>query len=161
MRASLLRDRLLGVTMVGEDLAQPSNMVDLDPQVRDAYGVPVARITYSPHRHELAAQRFYQPHLVRLLKAAGADAALAVPATSFDGTVGGEGARAHRHAHHGAACRWATDPRSSVCDPHGAVRGIDNVVVSDASVFVTSGAANPTLTLMAIALRNLPTGHPR
>ena len=154
MRTSLLRDRLLGVTMVGEDLAQPSNRVDLDPQVRDAYGVPVARITYSPHRHELAAQRFYQPHLVRLLKAAGADAALAVPATSFDGTVGGEG-DAPTGMHIMGGMPMGHDPRSSVCDPHGAVRGIDNVVVSDASVFVTSGTANPTLTLMAIALRNL------
>ena len=154
MRASLLRDRLLGVTMVGEDLAQPSNRVDLDPQVRDAYGVPVARITYSPHRHELAAQRFYRPHLVRLLKAAGADAALAVPATSFDGTVGGEG-DAPTGMHIMGGMPMGHDPRRSVCDPHGAVRGIDNVVVSDASVFVTSGAANPTLTLMAIALRNL------
>jgi choline dehydrogenase-like flavoprotein len=154
MRASVLRDRLLGVTMVGEDLPQPTNRVDLDPSVRDAYHVPVARITYSPHRHELAAQRFYRPLLVRLLKAAGADAALAVPATSSDSTVGGE-ADTPTGMHIMGGMRMGTDPRRSVCDPYGAVRGIDNVVVADASVFVTSGAANPTLTLMATALRNV------
>ena len=154
MRSSLLRDRLLGVTMVGEDLPQPTNRVDLDPSVRDAYHVPVARITYSPHRHELAAQRFYRPLLVQLLRAAGADAALAVPATSSDTTVGGE-ADTPTGMHIMGGMRMGTDPRRSVCDPYGAVRGIDNVVVADASVFVTSGAANPTLTLMATALRNL------
>jgi choline dehydrogenase-like flavoprotein len=47
------------------------------------------------------------------------------------------------------------DPRSSVTDPYGRVHGLDNVYVADGSVFVTSGAHNPTNTLMAVALRNM------
>ena len=50
--------------------------------------------------------------------------------------------------------RMGTDARSNVCDPHGRVHGMDNLFVSDGSVFVTSGSHNPTLTLMAVALRN-------
>ena len=46
-------------------------------------------------------------------------------------------------------------PRTSVTDPSGRVHGLDNVVVADGSVFVTSGAHNPTNTLMAVALRNM------
>ena len=50
--------------------------------------------------------------------------------------------------------RMGADPRTSVTDADGLVRGLDNVGVADASVFPTSGAHNPTLTLMAVALRN-------
>ena len=52
MRASLLRDRLLGLTLMGEDLPYAGNRVDLSPSVRDWRGYPVARITYGPGRHE-------------------------------------------------------------------------------------------------------------
>ena len=46
------------------------------------------------------------------------------------------------------------DPASSVTDGYGRVHGLDNVYVADGSVFVTSGAHNPTNTIMAVALRN-------
>jgi gluconate 2-dehydrogenase alpha chain len=127
MRASLFRDRLAGIQMVGEDLPQRTNTVDLDPSVRDVRGVPAPRITYTPHRHEVTAQLFYIPLLTALIKAAGAD-------------VGG-----------------ARPPPTKQPPPtprDGLFRGLDNVGVADASVFPTSGAHNPTLTLMAVALRN-------
>ena len=38
---------------------------------------------------------------------------------------------------------------------YGRVHGLDNVYVADGSVFVTSGAHNPTNTIMAVALRNM------
>ena len=44
---------------------------------------------------------------------------------------------------------------SSVTDAYGRVHGLDNVYVADGSVFVTSGAHNPTNTIMAVALRNM------
>jgi choline dehydrogenase-like flavoprotein len=50
--------------------------------------------------------------------------------------------------------RMSASPASGVTDAVGMVHGLDNVGVSDASVFPTSGAHNPTLTLMAVALRN-------
>jgi gluconate 2-dehydrogenase alpha chain len=153
MRASLLRDRFFGMEMIGEDLAQVTNTVDLDPKVRDARGFPVARITYKPHAHEIAAQTFYIPLMAALLKASGADAAAAVPETSSDrfpiaaGNVPGG-------AHIMGGLRMGADPKISVTNSHGRLHALDNVLVADASVFVTSGAHNPTLTLMASALRN-------
>ena len=48
-----------------------------------------------------------------------------------------------------------TDPAASVTDAHGRVHGLDNVYAADGSVFVTSGAHNPTNTIMAVALRNM------
>jgi gluconate 2-dehydrogenase alpha chain len=153
MRASPLRDRLLGIQMIAEDLAQPDNRVTLDPKIKDVYGQPVARVTYSPHRHEQAAQRFYMPQLVAILKAAGADLAAAVPATSTPDFPVAQG-DAPSGAHIMGGMRTGTDPTISVCDANGRIHGLDNVFVTDASLFVTSGAVNPTLTLMAVALRN-------
>jgi choline dehydrogenase-like flavoprotein len=153
MRSSILRDRLAAIEMIAEDLPQPSNAVDLDPKVRDAFGLPVARVTYSPHQHEITAQRFYMPLLISVLKAAGAHVAAAVPRVSTpDFPVAAGDAVSGFHLMGGM--RMGTDARSNVCDPHGRVHGLDNLFVSDGSVFVTSGSHNPTLTIMAVALRN-------
>ncbi len=153
MRASLLRDRFFGLEMIGEDLAQPTNRVDLDPKVKDARGYPVARITYTPHRHELAAQTFYIPLIAALLKAAGADAAAAVPETSSDMFPVAVG-DVPDGKHIMGGMRMGADPTTSVTNSHGRLHALDNVLVADGSVFVSSGAHNPTLTIMATALRN-------
>ncbi len=49
--------------------------------------------------------------------------------------------------------RMGDDPEHSVVDAHGRLHELDNVYVGDASVFASSGGFNPTLTLMALALR--------
>ena len=45
------------------------------------------------------------------------------------------------------------DPRSSVVDRFGRMHDAANVIVADGSVFVSAGGFNPTLTIMALALR--------
>lgn len=154
MRASLFRDRLAGIQMIGEDLPQRTNAVDLDPKVTDVRGVPVPRITYAPHDHEVVAQLFYIPFLTLLMKAAGADVAGAIPATGTDTLPSLIGDAAPNDKHIMGGMRMGTDARTSVTDGDGLVRGLRNVGIADASVFATSGAHNPTLTLMAVALRN-------
>jgi choline dehydrogenase-like flavoprotein len=49
--------------------------------------------------------------------------------------------------------RMGTDPSTSVVDPYGRLHELDNVVVADSSVFVTSAGYGPTLTLVALAAR--------
>lgn len=56
-------------------------------------------------------------------------------------------------AHHMGTTRMYDDPRQGVVDRHCRVHGVDNLYVAGSSVFTTSGAANPTLTLVALALR--------
>lgn len=153
MRASLLRDRLLGLTLMGEDLPYASNRVDLDPSVRDWRGLPVARITYSPGRYELTAQAFYLPWVVRLLKASGASAAISIPEDSSTRFPIGAGAVIQTE-HVMGGMRMGLDERTSVTDGVGRHHFLDNVFVADGSVFPTSGGHNPTLTIMATALRN-------
>jgi choline dehydrogenase-like flavoprotein len=150
MRSSPLRDRLLGTQMLGEDLPVWGNRVDLDPKVRDVYGLPVARISYSPHRHDWLASLRWGRELRRCLLAAGAEHALFYPAAlgwSSD-------AVASNTRHQSGTLRMGSDPASSVADPFGRLHDAENVVVCDSSLFPTSGAFNPTLTLMAVAMRN-------
>lgn len=55
--------------------------------------------------------------------------------------------------HHIGTARMGKDPRSSVTDANGRVHGIDNLYIAGSAVFPTSGQANPTLTIVALALR--------
>jgi choline dehydrogenase-like flavoprotein len=46
-----------------------------------------------------------------------------------------------------------TDPRSSVVDADCRVHGVSNLFIASSAVFPTSSQANPTLTIVALALR--------
>lgn len=56
-------------------------------------------------------------------------------------------------SHHMGTARMHRDPDSGVVDEHGRVHGVDNLYVAGSAVFPTSGYANPTLTIVALALR--------
>jgi choline dehydrogenase-like flavoprotein len=55
--------------------------------------------------------------------------------------------------HHIGTARMGVDPRSSVVDRNCRVHGVQNLFIASAAVFPTSGQANPTLTIVALALR--------
>jgi choline dehydrogenase-like flavoprotein len=56
-------------------------------------------------------------------------------------------------SHHMGTTRMHNDQRRGVVDRNCKVHGIDNLYVTGGSVFPTSGAANPTLTIVALTLR--------
>ena len=56
-------------------------------------------------------------------------------------------------AHVLGTARMGDDLRESVTDAYGRLHDVPNVIVADGSVFASSGGANPTLTIMALALR--------
>ena len=58
-----------------------------------------------------------------------------------------------RYAHLVGAARMGSDPRTSVVDKFGRTHDISNLFVCDGSVFPTQGAANPGLTIQALAAR--------
>jgi choline dehydrogenase-like flavoprotein len=157
MRASQLRVHTAGLSMIGEDVPQLANQVDLDPQIRDVYGYPVPRITHSAHPFELAASSHYGPKLAAICQAApGVLRASWLPVGALAETTGGFNspyAGAAATAHIMGTARMGDDPATSVVDAHGAMHDLDNVFVTDGSVFVSSGGFNPTLTIMALALR--------
>jgi len=156
MRDSAIRDRLFAFTMQAEDLPQPTNRIDLDPTVVDAWGFAAGRVTYSPHRHELVASDHFAPVLEAVMKDAGADFAFSTtspPQGDLDlHDVSPLGiAPASRHVM--GTCRMGDDPRASVVDGASRFHDVENMICADSSVFVTSAGYNPTLTLVALAHR--------
>lgn len=152
-----LRRRLWVLTVQGEDLAQASNRIDLDPHVTDAWGFPAGRVTYSPHRHEVVASLYAAEIHEALLRDAGAHAvfsATSPPQTGLERhrRVSPLGlAPASRHVM--GTARMGHDPSTSVVSPEQRLWDVENVVVCDSSVFVTSTGYNPTLTLAALSHR--------
>lgn len=141
MLESPLRDRLAVQIMQAEDAPQLSNRVDLDPAVTDVYGLPVPRVTYANHAFELEASAYYGPRMVDVMGAAGAQMA-------FIGPLDRLGTR-----HVMGTLRMGSDPATSVCDAFGRFHEIDNLFCADGGVFVTSSGYNPTLTIIALAMR--------
>lgn len=55
--------------------------------------------------------------------------------------------------HNLGTCRMSADPQRGVVDRWGRAHDVPNLFISDGSVFTTSAAANPTLTIVALAMR--------
>ncbi len=147
MRLSPMRSRIAGVQMVGEDLPQANNRVDLDPTVKDWHGLPSPRVTYAPHQHEKAAATYLGPQIEAMLLASpGAIGAAVIPNALISDA-------APSTFHQGGTARMGNDPDTSVCDRYGRLHEVDNVHVMDASTFVTFPGFNPTVTILANALR--------
>ncbi len=154
MLASPMRDHVVAFTMQGEDLPQATNRVDLDPEIRDVWGAPAGRVTFSPHRHEVACAEHWAPRLEAVMRDAGATSTFWVTSPPVGGAgrrFGGDPTPISRHIM--GTARMGTDPRRSVCDPWQRLHDVDNVVVADSSVFPTSTGYGPTLTIAALALR--------
>jgi len=59
----------------------------------------------------------------------------------------------HGGHHHMGTCRMSDDPREGVVDRDCRVHGFDNLYVAGSAVYPTTGYVNPTLTVVALALR--------
>ena len=154
LRNLAVRDHIAGIQLLGEDMPQLGNRVDLDPRVRDVHGFPVPRITYSSHPFELAASRHFAPQLAAICRAAPFfDKSAQGIVDQLAGAAGTPLTGPSTTAHIMGTARMGADPRTSVVDAHGRLHELDNVHVADASVFASSGGFNPTLTIMALALR--------
>ena len=86
--------------------------------------------------------------LVEILRRAGSPSVL-LPRSLYFGKnipIGGT-------AHQAGTARFGTDPRASVLDLNCRAHEVDNLYIADASFFPSIGAVNPTLTIIANALR--------
>ena len=153
MRESVARDRLWVFTMQGEDMPQLANRVDLDPVVRDVNRLPAGRVTYRPHRHELFASAHWAPALEAVMREAGATWTHVSTSPPLDGAGAGPLGMAPASRHVMGTCRMGDDPLTSVVDRFGRFHDVENMLCTDSSVFVTSAGYNPTLTIVALALR--------
>jgi choline dehydrogenase-like flavoprotein len=135
----------LTVSAMGENLPNPDSYVDLDPQARDANGLPLARIhSFLPER-ELARLAFMARQSRAILKASNAQDVFEEYGAydTFSAT------------HVFGTCRMGDDPRTSVVDGYGRSHRWRNLFVADASVFPRSGGGEaPSLTIEALAIRS-------
>lgn len=142
IRANVFQAHIAVAIQQAEDAPYFHNRVDLDPRLRDVFGQPVPRITYRLGQLERAARQFYGPRLVELHRAAGAEYGFLAPLD-----------RPPQSRHVLGTLRMGNDPRTSVCDRWQKFHSVDNLYAVDGSVFVTSSGYNPTLTIIALALR--------
>ncbi len=124
----------LGV--LNELLPQARNRVTLADEL-DQHGMPVARFDYTQCDNDRASIAYAKKVLHGLWDAAGAQDVLTVD----------------RYAHLVGGARMGFSPQTSVVDAEHRAWGLPNLFVCDGSVFPTEGAANPALTVMALASR--------
>ncbi|MGZ2432915.1 GMC family oxidoreductase [Rhizobium redzepovicii] len=125
-----------------DDLPEESNMVTLDSDLRDSDGIPAPKVNYRYSENTLKMRSFVMAKLVEIHMAGGAKKVVEI----FD--LKGE------PGHLLGTARMGHDPKTSVVDEFGRAHDVPNLVISDGSIFVTGGAANPTSTITALALRN-------
>lgn len=131
--------RMAGMMIVGEDLPQTANHVALHPTEKDRHGLPVPVVHYVHHANSVAMREHALARGAAIYQAVGAEKVYpswGQVATHLMGT-----------------CRMSRDPRAGVVDAFGRCHDVPNLFVSDGSVFPTSGAPNPTLTIVALAIR--------
>jgi gluconate 2-dehydrogenase alpha chain len=124
-----------------ENLAYPDHMIDLDPNVRDAWGLPAPRMTYDWRRpNELARVEFMMKKMEEIGRAMGAS--LVWRGALSPGAPG---------AHHEGGTRMGSDPKNSVVNRYGQTWDIPNLFVVGSSTFPSMSGFNPTLTIQALA----------
>jgi choline dehydrogenase-like flavoprotein len=116
--------------------SRPENKVEVDDEL-DADGLRIPHVTFAYSDNDRRVQRHALDFMGRMLEAAGGRDLWTSDDTS----------------HLMGTCRMGADPRTSVVDADGRSWDIPNLWVCDGSLFVTSGAVNPSLTIQALALR--------
>lgn len=127
-----------------QEIPSPNARVELDPAVKDRFGIPVLRLSGTTHPETLRTASFITEKAREWITASGAVRTWSTEPLPH--LSGGQ--------HQAGTCRMGADPKDSVTDIWGRVWGHDNLFVSDGSLHVTNGGFNPVLTIMALALRN-------
>jgi len=132
---------LVALGCQGQTMASASNFVDLDPDVRDGFGLPAIRLHFRVGNYELAMMQDMRAVTRAIIEAAGGvvinpSAAGGVDASHYVGT-----------------CRMGKDPVRSVLNEHCQSHDIQNLFIVDGSSFPSYPEKNPTETVIAVSLR--------
>uniref|UniRef100_UPI0035CA961D GMC oxidoreductase n=1 Tax=uncultured Amnibacterium sp. TaxID=1631851 RepID=UPI0035CA961D len=133
-----------GVFGMGQEIPHVDSGVTLSPSTRDRWGRPVASLAKRVHPASVAVEQGMAAQGARWLEAAGARAVhrqMDAPSASAAGE------------HSCGTARMGRDPTSSATDMFGRPWGTRRIVVCDASLHPTNGSVNPTLTIVANAMR--------
>ena len=134
--------RTMEIFCHGTSLAVESNNFSLDPDVKDAWGLPALRMTYKDHPNDLKFTAWMVERAMEVLDASGAKTKWHNPVQEQELAV-----------HLLGTCRMGTDPKSSVINTDHRTHEVKNLFLCDGSSLVTSGRGQPTMTIQALAYR--------
>tara|TARA_B100000676_G_C17780689_1_gene681723 strand:- start:275 stop:832 length:558 start_codon:yes stop_codon:yes gene_type:complete len=130
---------MAGMWLVGEDMPQEKNGVTLHSSEKDQYGLPIPVVHFEDHPNDVVMRNHAFKAGSAVYQAGGSKKQYQLP--PFPST------------HNLGTCRMSADARDGVCSSTGATHDISNLFISDGSSFTTGAAANPTLTIVALAIR--------
>ncbi|HTP87228.1 MAG TPA: GMC family oxidoreductase [Bryobacteraceae bacterium] len=134
--------RTMSMLAHSTSLPVESNSVSLDPELKDAWGLPATRITFKQHPDDLKTMNWLLDVEREIATAMGAKKFWPQPAEAFSTSV-----------HLMGTCRMGHDPKKSVVNAFSRTHDVPNLVVVDGSNFVTSARQQPTATIQALAYR--------
>jgi gluconate 2-dehydrogenase alpha chain len=124
-----------------ENLPYPDQTIDLDPEVKDAWGLPAPRVTYDWRRkNETTQVEFVQKKMEELAHAMGATRVWRAPLSG--GAPG---------PHPQGGTRMGSDPKTSVVNRYGQSWDVPNLFILGSSTHPSMSGFNPTLTIQALA----------
>ena len=115
-------------------------MVEVDPVVKDFWGIPVARISGLRHDNDIKVAHFLAEKAEEWLKEAGA-------IQTWQSVAGKQSTPSQ---HQSGTCRMGNDPKTSVTNKYGQLHEIDNIFIADGSLHVNNGGYNPALTILTL-----------
>ena len=127
----------------GESLANFDNFCEIDPNLKDAWGIPALRISMAHGKNEADLMHDAGVSAAEMLESAGAKNISLRTGVEMPGMA----------IHEVGTARMGNDRKKSVLNPFCQSHDVPNLFVADGSCFVSSGCQNPTLTMMAIAVR--------
>lgn len=128
-----------GMWLVGEDMPQESNRITLHRKEKDQFGLPAPNVHFDDHPNDVAMRNHAYGRGSAVYDAVGAVRTMPTPP--------------YPSTHNLGTNRMSKKPKDGVVNRWGQTHDVKNLFVSDGSVFTTGGAENPTLTIVALALR--------
>ncbi len=132
-------ENMAGMWLVGEDMPQERNGVTLNTDVKDQHGLPVANVAFTDHPNDIAMRNHAYKQGAAVYDAVGATRTFPTPP--------------YPSTHNLGTNRMSEKAADGVVNKHGQSHDIANLFVSDGSQFTTGAAENPTLTIVALAIR--------
>ena len=134
--------RTMEIFCHGTSLPVENNSFSLDPDLKDAWGLPALRLTYKDHPDDLKLTNWLFQRAHEVHEAAGAVKKWGYPAQEQQFGV-----------HLLGTCRMGKDAKTSVINADHRTHDVKNLFLCDGSSLVTSGRGQPTMTIMALAFR--------
>ncbi len=128
-----------GMWIVGEDMPQENNRVTLSGTVKDQHGLPAPNVHYDDHENDIAMRNHAYRQGEAVYSAVGGRKVMHTPP--------------YPSTHNLGTCRMSKKASDGVCNKWGQTHDIDNLFISDGSQFTTGAGENPTLTIVALAIR--------